>query len=76
MAKTDKAAAALGGIRQRIDEVDEQIQALINERARYAQQVGISKGELAAAVDYYRPEREAEVLRRVVERNDGPLGDA
>ena len=76
MANTDEAAAALGGIRQRIDAVDEQIQALINERARYAQQVGISKGELAAAVDYYRPEREAEVLRRVVERNDGPLSDA
>ncbi|HEV8695086.1 MAG TPA: prephenate dehydratase, partial [Lysobacter sp.] len=29
----------------------------------------------AAAVDYYRPEREAQVLRRVVDRNDGPLND-
>jgi len=65
----------LSTIRQRIDEVDRQIQALINERARYAQQVGISKGKLAAAVDYYRPEREAEVLRGVVERNEGPLRD-
>jgi len=68
-------AIDLSQIRQRIDEVDRQIHALINERARYAQQVGISKGELAAAVDYYRPEREAEVLRRVLERNDGPLHD-
>ena len=57
---------------KRIDAVDRQIQALINERARYAQQVGITKGELAAAVDYYRPEREAEVLRAVLERNEGP----
>ena len=65
----------LGDIRKRIDEVDRQIQSLINERARYAQQVGISKGDLAAAVDYYRPEREAEVLRAVRERNDGPLRD-
>jgi chorismate mutase/prephenate dehydratase len=65
----------LGTIRERIDEVDRKIQALINERARYAQQVGISKGELAAAVDYYRPEREAEVLRAVLERNEGPLRD-
>jgi chorismate mutase/prephenate dehydratase len=68
-------ALDLGSIRKRIDEVDRQIQSLINERARYAQQVGISKGELAAAVDYYRPEREAEVLRAVRDRNEGPLRD-
>lgn len=60
-------------MRKRIDEVDEQIQSLINERATFAQQVGISKGELASAVDYYRPEREAEVLRAVLERQKGPL---
>jgi len=65
----------LASIRQRIDDVDRQIQELISERARYAQQVGISKGELAAAVDYYRPEREAEVLRGVLARNQGPLRD-
>jgi len=65
----------LASMRQRIDDVDRQIQALINERARFAQQVGISKGELASAVDYYRPEREAEVLRAVLERNEGPLRD-
>jgi len=63
----------LKDIRQRIDEVDRQIQALISERARYAQLVGVSKGKLAAAVDYYRPEREAEVLRAVLARNEGPL---
>jgi chorismate mutase/prephenate dehydratase len=74
----DKPSATpeLGEIRQRINAVDEQIQALINERARFAQQVGVAKGELGAAVDYYRPEREAEVLRAVVERNAGPLRDA
>ncbi len=73
--KGDANPADLAQIRQRIDEVDRQIQSLINERARYAQQVGVSKGELAAAVDYYRPEREAEVLRAVLERNEGPLRD-
>ena len=65
----------LAAMRKRIDAVDSQIQSLINERARFAQQVGISKGEFAAAVDYYRPEREAEVLRAVVARNEGPLRD-
>jgi chorismate mutase/prephenate dehydratase len=62
-------------MRKRIDEVDCQIQLLINERAKYAQLVGLSKGELASAVDYYRPEREAAVLRAVKERNEGPLRD-
>ena len=73
--KTDGAVADLTQIRKRIDAVDRKIQSLINERARYAQQVGISKGELSSAVDYYRPEREAEVLRAVLERNEGPLRD-
>ena len=48
-AKTEASDVDLAKMRERIDEVDRQIQALINERARYAQQVGISKGELAAA---------------------------
>jgi len=65
----------ISDVRKRIDEVDRKIQALISERARFAQQIGISKGKMAEAVDYYRPEREAEVLRSVLERNDGPLRD-
>ncbi len=78
MARSTKVKVAvpdLAAIRSRIDEVDRQIQELISERARFAQQVGISKGELASAVDYYRPEREAEVLRGVLARNKGPLRD-
>jgi len=74
MAKDDKDPKSdLGEIRKRIDSIDERIQSLINERAQVAHEVGRSKGELAAAVDYYRPEREADVLQRVLDRNDGPL---
>ncbi len=65
----------LGEIRKRIDAIDARIQSLINERAEFAQAVGESKGELSAAVDYYRPEREADVLQRVLKRNEGPLRD-
>lgn len=65
----------LADVRQRIDGIDREIQALIAERARWAQQVGRAKGPLRAAVDYYRPEREAQVLRGVVDRNAGPLSD-
>jgi len=69
---------ALDAIRERIDAVDAQLHALINERARLAQQVGISKHASGHTVDFYRPEREAQVLRRALERNRaarGPLRD-
>jgi chorismate mutase/prephenate dehydratase len=65
----------LGDIRAKIDGIDARIQSLLSERARFAQQVGISKTASGRAVDFYRPEREAQVLRRVVERNEGPLRD-
>jgi chorismate mutase/prephenate dehydratase len=64
---------ALDDIRRQIDAVDTQIHALINDRARLAQAVGISKHKDGHAVDFYRPEREAEVLRNALERNQGPL---
>jgi chorismate mutase/prephenate dehydratase len=72
---TAEAAPLLSDVRVRIDGIDLQIQALIAERARWAQQVGKAKGPLKAAVDYYRPERESQVLRQVLDRNDGPLSD-
>lgn len=65
----------LEDIRRRIDAVDAQIHALINERARLAQTVGISKHADGHTVDFYRPEREAQVLRMALERNEGPLRD-
>ncbi|WP_427916901.1 prephenate dehydratase [Stenotrophomonas maltophilia] len=69
------APLALADVRSKIDQIDRDIQSLIAERARFAHQVGKAKGKLAAAVDYYRPEREAQVLRMVVDRNEGPLSD-
>jgi chorismate mutase / prephenate dehydratase len=67
-------ATDLAGIRGRIDRIDAEIQRLIEDRARLAREVGASKAA-GAAVDFYRPEREAEVLRNVVARNRGPLKD-
>ena len=67
--------AGLQQIREQIDSVDAQIHALINARARLAQQVGISKHKEGHTVDFYRPEREAQVLRQAVARNEGPLRD-
>ncbi len=70
--KTQK-KPAVDEIRRQIDAVDTEIHSLINERARLAQVVGISKHEDGHTVDFYRPEREAQVLRRALERNKGPL---
>jgi len=67
--------AELAKIRERIDEIDTHLHELLNERARHAQKVGISKHGEGHTVDFYRPEREAEVLRNAVERNRGPLRD-
>ncbi len=77
MSRSDKKSSTpdLAEIRRRINSIDEQLQSLINDRAKIAQQVGVAKGELASAVDYYRPEREAEVLRAVLDRNEGPMRD-
>ena len=69
------AAPGLGNIRDSIDAIDARIHALLNERARFAQLVGISKAASGKAVDFYRPEREAEVLRLALKRNQGPLRD-
>ncbi len=73
--KKKDSANDLDAMRRRIDAVDEKIQQLISERARYAQQAGEVKKADSSTAEYYRPEREAQVLRSVVDRNDGPLSD-
>ena len=70
-----ESALNLDAVRARIDALDEQIQQLIGERADLAQEVRRVKGDLAGPAAYYRPDREAQVLRRVIERNHGPLSD-
>ena len=62
-------------LRARIDELDRQIQALIADRARCAQGIGALKQAAGAGGNLYRPEREAQVLRRVIEANRGPLSN-
>jgi chorismate mutase/prephenate dehydratase len=75
LSKGKASAPNLTDVRSRIDGIDRNIQELIAERAGWAQQVGKAKGPLKAAVDYYRPERESQVLRMVIDRNHGPLAD-
>ena len=63
----------IGDLRGKIDSIDEQIQRLINERAGIAQQVAIAKKNHEDHPIFYRPEREAQVLKAVMARNTGPL---
>ena len=64
-------------IRQKIDHIDHDIQRLLNERAQCAHEVGLIKSaeKAEAEASFYRPEREADILRRIKEANTGPLDD-
>ncbi len=59
-------------LRVRIDGLDEKIQALINQRADLALDIAKTKAHTGAN-NFYRPEREAEVLSKVIARHAGPL---
>ncbi len=65
----------LSQLRNQIDAIDKNIQDLISQRAQIANDVAKSKSKADAGGFYYRPEREAQVLRAVKERNQGPLSD-
>ncbi|ARN75038.1 prephenate dehydratase [Oceanicoccus sagamiensis] len=72
----------LDQLRQEIDTIDTQIHQLLNQRAECAERVAETKlrefgaengeGDLSRVM-FYRPEREAQVLRKVIDRNSGPL---
>ncbi|MBC7957390.1 MAG: prephenate dehydratase [Cytophagales bacterium] len=63
--------ADLLALRTQIDEVDRELLALLNRRARLAQEVGeVKKTEGSVA---FRPEREAQVIDGMKAVNPGPL---
>ncbi len=77
----------LQALRDRIDAIDQSLQDLLNQRAAMAQAVArvklaevqaqhgeaLGQRQLDELVQFYRPEREAQILRRVIERNAGPM---
>jgi len=66
---------ALLAVRDKIDSIDRKVQQLLNERTACAQEVAKIKVANGEQNDFYRPEREAMVLRNVMARNEGPLPD-
>ncbi len=71
-----KSTDELAKWREKIDALDVQIQTLINERAKCAQAVAALKESVNGGdPGYYRPEREAEILNNIFQRNKGPISD-
>jgi chorismate mutase len=64
----------LSRLRDAIDRVDEVIVRLLNQRAKYAVEIGEIKAVLGLPV--YAPEREKQVLLHVERTSGGPLDPA
>ena len=65
----------LSTLREKIDTLDRQILLLINQRAECALEVARTKLAAGETGSFYRPDREAQVLRRIQELNPGPLAN-
>lgn len=59
--------------RNKIDETDKKLVELLNERARYADEIGKIKEQLG--MEAYSPQREKEVLENIMKYNSGPLNN-
>ena len=64
-------------LRAQIDDIDNNVQELISNRAKLAILIAQLKktSDNPTNDDYYRPEREAKILTKAIERNEGPLSD-
>ena len=60
--------------RLKIDELDRQLVALINERARCADEIGKLKRN--SSIPIYEPDRERTIFENVRKANQGPLPDS
>ncbi len=67
----DGGDARVAELRQRIDQIDDQLMKLLNSRSACAVEVGRIKRILGMAV--YQPDREKWILDRVEKNNPGPL---
>ncbi len=59
--------------RDKLDQLDDKLCELLNQRACIAKEVGAIKRQEAEVSPFYRPERESEIIRRLTQTNPGPL---
>ena len=74
MVDRDDAERDLVRLRDAIDRVDEVLVRLLNQRAKYAVEIGELKGLLGLPI--YAPDREKQVLQHVEQTSNGPLETA
>ncbi|MDI6891390.1 MAG: chorismate mutase [Actinomycetota bacterium] len=60
-------------LREQVDEIDEKVVGLLNERAQIA--LAIRKFKEEKGIPIYDPEREGEIYRKLSANNSGPLSD-
>src|SRR5258708_8162543 len=66
-----KTSKALDALRTRIDQLDQRLVELLNERSRLVVKVGKHKRD--RGIPIYAPHREAQVLQNVLNASKGPL---
>ena len=69
----DDPKADIGVLRQAIDEIDEKIMDLINQRLLLAKQIGDFKKQ--GGIQITDSDREKEIMNRLLEKNKGPMSD-
>ncbi|MEJ2730148.1 MAG: chorismate mutase [Deltaproteobacteria bacterium] len=65
--------ADVSALRLAIDEIDEKIMDLINRRLLLAKQIGDFKKR--SGIEITDPDREKEIMKRLLEKNKGPVSD-
>lgn len=63
----------LAEIRKEIDSIDSRLLKLFNERARNAIEIGVIKSNEKQKI--YDPEREREIIKKMLGQNEGPLDE-
>ncbi len=71
--QTEDLNSPISLLRQTIDEIDEKILELINQRLSLAKQVGNFKKQ--GGIQITDSDREKEIMNRLLEKNYGPLSD-
>lgn len=64
---------SLDELRKKIDRIDQQLVQLLNERAKVVVEIGKLKSQTERPV--YAPDREKQVMEKVIKANQGPLPD-
>ena len=66
----------LKGLRNKIDKIDQELYALIQKRASHAVAIGKIKSKVSPKSSFYKPDREAKILRNILKANNKAIDQA